>query len=103
MKRILFVLIMVLLFGCQQKATDEITGQVVRDTTEKPMATSCLDSDGGLTPETYGTVTGVIDDKEFKKVDRCLSGLLVEYYCDGTEAVNQNVRCEGSCINGECV
>lgn len=111
-KVILFLFLVLLIIGCSKEETSTTglstaTGQVVSETTvtiTEQAAVGCSDSDGGLTKETAGKVSGVKDGEEYTVYDRCIAGLLVEYYCEGDSYQNQNLRCpEGTeCLSGAC-
>lgn len=59
----------------------------------------CKDSDGGVNKE----VKGMVSAGEDIYADSCVGGLLIEYYCDGDNKANQNVRCENKCMDGKCI
>jgi len=55
---------------------------------------SCSDSDGGMIPETFGNVTGYLDNNYFSNSDYCVdSGNIAEYFCNGTSKQNQAQSC----------
>lgn len=95
MKKLLISLIVLTLFlvGCKNKG---ITGSAAADVIAEP---TCKDSDGGIDKEVQGVVT--IGDKDYS--DECIAGLLIEYYCDGDNLANQNIRCPNECSNGKCI
>ena len=77
------------LIGCK---SNQITGEAIAE--ETPL---CVDTDGGITKEVQGVVT--VDDNDYE--DQCANGILIEYYCDGNNKANQNIKCPG-CTNGKC-
>jgi len=94
MKKLLVISLLILslvLVGCKKEA---ITGGVVieQETQE------CKDSDNGINQETQGVVT--VGDEDY--TDDCIAGLLIEYFCEGDQKVNQNLRCPNKCSNGKC-
>ena len=80
------------LVGCKDT---QITGGAVAIQEE---TTLCTDSDGGIDRNIKGIIS--VGDEDF--ADSCIAGVLVEYYCDGDKAVNQNIRCANECSNGKC-
>ena len=115
MKYKVFMILFLVVFmtiGCSKEETSVTggatsTGMAVSETTvtiTDPSGNSCTDSDEGLTKETAGKVTGTLDGKEYIVYDRCMAGLLIEYYCEGSVYTNQNLRCpqETECLSGAC-
>ena len=103
MKKLLAISLIVLalvLIGCKNKS---ITGGAVAVDKIDPAADqstgTCKDSDQGIDTDIKCVVT-VGDAKYY---DTCLGGLLVEYYCDGDNQANQNIRCENECDGGKCI
>jgi len=87
MKKAIIISLVLMAFvitGCGQ---EEVTGKVVLE--------QCTDSDGGNNINEKGTTN------EFS--DKCVAGLLIEYYCEDGKAVNQNHRCPDKCVDGACV
>ncbi len=71
--------------------------------TPAPFTGSCVESDGGNNPTAKGTVRTVTEDGEKSFDDTCLGGTrLLEYYCGGTEAKNEQIDCEFGCRDGAC-
>jgi len=118
MRRVI-ILAMVLLFvlGCKGGTTssedDAITGNAVVDVEEElaePVKRaskkpgSCEDSDGGVERDKAGKVMGISDSEEYTLYDKCIAGILLEYYCEQDKSQNQNLRCpEGTkCLGGAC-
>ena len=102
----MIVLVVFLLFivGCSK--SNEITGNVVKEVEVETVESkaSCSDGDGGVDKAEKASVTGVsADGEDFEYTDRCISGLLIEYYCEDSKPVNQNLRCSNECKNGACV
>lgn len=92
MKKLLIIsliLLCLVLIGCKKQ---EITGAA----TIEPL---CKDTDGGINPDVRGML--YIGSKDYS--DACISGLLIEYYCDGDNLANQNIRCPNKCGNGKCI
>lgn len=84
-----FVLLAFFIAGC--RCTGEgVAGKVVQE------VTACTDTDGGNNAEEKGTV-----NNEF--TDKCVAGLLIEYYCEDNKPANQNHRCPDKCVSGACV
>ncbi len=103
MKRlfILWVIVSLFLIGCSKN--NEVTGNVVAaDKSAKPdtiQATgTCKDSDDGINTK----IKGIVDSDGKRYYDTCLTGILVEYYCDGDKLANQNIRCPNECSGGKC-
>ena len=97
MKKILIISLIALsliLVGCNK---EEITGGVVGISVEKEEA--CEDTDGGIDPD----VKGILHVGDMGYADACVSGILIEYYCDGNNKANQNIRCPNKCYNGKCI
>ncbi|MBW2989369.1 hypothetical protein KY358_03565 [Candidatus Woesearchaeota archaeon] len=98
-KKMLVLGLIVLSFvlaGCK-KAT--ITGNaVIEEPAAEKMTEKCKDSDGGINKMAKGVVR--VDGKEYR--DECVAGLLIEYYCEGDNVVNQNMRCTDGCSGGRC-
>ncbi len=104
----LFILAIVLslfLFGCSKgdvgsKGNLTITGNVV----DVVVKESCEDSDNGIDTSVKGTVR-VIDENgnSHEDSDKCIAGLLIEYYCEGNKKSNQNIRCSNICKDGKCI
>ncbi len=95
MKKLLITSLIILslvLVGC--KDTEVTGGVVIEEEIE-----ICKDSDQGINP----VVKGMLSVGDIDYVDVCLSGILIEYYCDGNNKANQNVRCENKCYNGKCI
>ena len=101
-KKLAWALVVLALFliGCKDAS---ITGGAVavdKAIKEKAdSAASCTDSDGGIDTASKGIVT--VGSERF--YDTCLNGLLLEYYCDGNNKANQNIRCPNKCDGGKCV
>jgi hypothetical protein len=108
---ITLVLLIFLIIGCSKGSS--LTGLA----TEKDVAETvgvieeqqepdggCSDSDGGITKETAGKVTGTLNGEEYIIYDKCIAGLLVEYFCENNKNVNQNFRCpeDTKCAGGAC-
>jgi hypothetical protein len=85
------VVLSLILAGCS-KGTP--TGNVIEVVGDE----ACHDSDNGIDKDTKGVVS--VGDETY--ADSCVSGLLVEYYCDGDNKANQNIRCANKCSNGKC-
>ena len=79
--------------GCKE---EQVTGGVVSVDVE---VESCKDSDGGINKDIQGIVT--VGDED--STDECVAGLLIEYYCDGDNKANQNIRCPNECSAGKCI
>jgi len=98
---VVFALILVLfIVGC---GSNNITGRAAVDVDGALTADGCEDTDGGIDSEIKGTISGFVNGEQYGKSDDCIGGLLVEYYCEENKAANQNIRCEGKCLNGACV
>ena len=91
------ILVLALLVGC---TPDTPTGEAVAETPE-PIADSCIDSDNGINKETRGTIIGIENEAAFEYQDKCIAGLLIEYYCENNKPSNQNLRC--NCLDGACI
>jgi len=76
----------VVLAGCNKT---EVTGDAVVDLEQ------CTDTDKGNDITQKGAVNG-----EF--TDRCVAGILIEYYCEDKKPVNQNYKCQNKCVDGAC-
>jgi len=79
-------------FGCEDGRCEK-TGQ------------TCEDSDGGYNIGQGGTLMLTINLVSGEYLDKCLSGdRLKEYYCDGNEAVFEEVECPGEsrCVQAAC-
>ena len=95
MKKLLIIGLIVLslvLAGC--KGT-EVTGGVVGVNIATEI---CEDTDGGIDKGIKGVTSA--GDETYS--DACVTGILIEYYCDGDSIVNQNMRCANGCSNGKC-
>ena len=103
------VVLALVLIGCKSSS---ITGEAIavdkgiKETTDKPaketaeaLTGTCKDSDSGIDTASKGIVT-VGSERSY---DTCLNGLLLEYYCDGNNKANQNIRCPNKCDGGKCV
>ncbi|MFH1133543.1 MAG: hypothetical protein V1735_03570 [Nanoarchaeota archaeon] len=69
---------------------------------------SCSDTDGGYVPETFGTVSGYLNEQQYSQDDYCQdSTTLVEYFCSWIHAATWITDCAGNtttlCSNGACV
>ena len=70
---------------------------------------SCSDSDGGIVPGVFGTVSGYYKNKPYSNSDYCVdSGAVLEYYCSGIYKASTQQSCgtdgyTGSnyCMNGD--
>lgn len=80
------------LLGCKDTS---LTGGVVVEESLR----ECKDSDGGINKGVQGVVN--FGDEDYS--DECIAGLLIEYYCDGNNKANQNVRCFNKCDSGKCI
>lgn len=89
---ITLVALTLILVGC--KDTEVTGGVVIEEEIE-----ICKDSDGGINKEVKGILS--VEDEDY--ADACLSGILIEYYCDGDQKANQNIRCPNECKNGKCI
>lgn len=90
MKKAVLISLVLLAFvitGCGQKETKDVTGKAVLE--------QCIDTDGGNNIEEKGSANGLSD--------KCVAGLLIEYYCENNQVVNQNLRCPDKCVDGACV
>ncbi|MBU0628268.1 MAG: hypothetical protein KKC75_03700 [Nanoarchaeota archaeon] len=111
MKKLLALALIVLalvLVGCKDTS---VTGnavaadKVVKDSVGNPakeaaaQTGTCKDSDSGINT----AVKGIVTAGEERFYDTCLNGLLLEYYCDGNNKANQNIRCPNKCDGGKCV
>lgn len=83
------IILSLVLVGCNKQG---ITGGTTT-------ALTCQDSDGGLNTDVKGIV--YVEGKDY--ADACITGLLIEYYCDGNKLANQNIRCPNECSNGKCI
>ena len=83
------IVLSLVLIGCKN---EDVTGAVV-------LQEGCQDSDGGINKGTQGVVT--LEDEDYS--DDCVAGILIEYYCDGDNVANQNIRCKDKCNGGKCV
>lgn len=95
MKRLLITGLIVLslvLVSCKKTSIEG--GVVVEEIVE-----GCKDSDGGINKDVQGVVG--VGDKDYS--DECVAGLLIEYYCDGNNKANQNIRCADKCRDGKCI
>jgi len=88
------IAISLILVVCKEK--EEITGGVVGVGAGKE---GCEDSDGGVEPN----VKGILHVGDMYYADACVSGILIEYYCEGNNKANQNTRCPNKCYNGKCI
>jgi len=69
-------------------------------------AYSCFDSDDGVNPLVFGTVTGSKIGIEYYESDVCTSGTSVkEWYCDDGKPISTNEICPANheCDGGACV
>ncbi len=97
------LIIAVLLAGCGG-GLNSMTGSFVSIPDDRvPAVSSCSDTDGGVAPETFGTVNFKEGGEPAHKDDGCVGGLLLEWYCDGNAPKSKNVRCPGECKGGVCV
>ena len=94
------LLLLLLIVSCKG---NDITGEAVTDVEKALTGDSCEETDNGIDTENKGYVSGLKDGKTYNVVDRCIAGLLVEYYCEDNKPVNQNIRCPGKCSDGACV
>lgn len=108
---VVFIALFLITAGCKKEGavtptatqtTTDMTGKVAQQVGEF----SCADSDGGVAAEKAGKVTGLSNGEEYVYYDKCYppSPILVEYYCEGNEFKNQNVRCPSGtkCLGGLC-
>jgi uncharacterized lipoprotein NlpE involved in copper resistance len=96
MKKLLIISLIALsliLVGCNFK--EKITGGVIGVGSGEG---DCEDSDGGIDTE----VKGILRVGDMDYADACVSGILIEYYCEGNQKANQNIRCPNKCYNGKC-
>jgi len=103
-KIILLVALLLLLSAC---AKENATGNAVADVKQvnTVISISCEDSDAGLVKDIRGTVKAEMSDGSVvEETDKCIAGLLIEYYCEGNNLENQNLRCnsEDVCNQGRC-
>lgn len=57
-------------------------------------ADSCSDTDEGIVPNVFGTVSGYYNNIPYSDDDQCMtSEVLVEYYCNGDYQALQNQTC----------
>lgn len=73
-----------------------------------PIPDSCSDTDGGWYTETFGTVSGYLNEQQYSIDEYCVDSTTVqEYYCNGDYALGFPVSCIGnftsSCSSGACV
>ncbi len=98
MKKLILIISLIalslILVSCRDK--EEITGNVIGTGSDKEQ--SCEDTDGGIVPD----VKGILRIGDMDYADACVSGILIEYYCDGNQKANQNIRCPNKCLNGKC-
>jgi len=102
-KTLIFIILALFLIGCSPKeSTNQITGNVVLDTNTVSGETTCQDSDNGIETETAGKVTSNGETL----YDKCAgkTNILIEYYCENNQPVNQNLRCttKKGCLAGAC-
>lgn len=88
---IAIILLSLVLVGCKKES---VTGGVVVE----EQSNECKDSDGGINKDTQGVVS--VGDEDYS--DECVAGLLIEYYCEGNNKQNQNIRCPNKCSSGKC-
>jgi len=89
MKKIILVSLIILAFVLAGCGKAKVTGKAVQET-------GCADSDDGNNIKEQGTVNNELSDK-------CVAGILIEYYCEDNKPVNQNHRCQNKCMDGACV
>ena len=68
-----------------------------------PVINTCLDTDGGKTYDSKGTI--VLEGKNYRTVtDYCEGGSLVEYYCKDDNTLGTEIHiCSASvCLDGYC-
>ena len=97
MKKLLIIALIALSFvlaGCGDGEQSITEGAVVVD----ELVEKCTDSDGGVNTAVQGVVS--VEDEDY--ADECVAGFLIEYYCDGDNVVNQNMRCPDGCTRGKC-
>ena len=95
-----FIVLVLVMGGCSKEMP---TGRAILDV-EKTSTVSCTDSDSGKNAEVKGIVTFIDENRNDNTyADSCVSGLLIEYYCEENKASNQNLRCPSKCLNGACV
>lgn len=64
------------------------------------LASQCVESDGGLHADVYGSV--ILGN--FTYEDKCInSSNLLEFTCIENEIKNSTVICDGMCFEGECI
>ena len=64
---------------------------------------SCTDSDSGIMPEKFGTVSGLDQDgRNYAFADECAEVLLSEQYCDGSKPMSKTIKCSNGCKAGAC-
>jgi len=109
---IIVLFLTVFIIGCSKKGTS-VTGLAtdagqITEAKATPMVQrfsgGCIDSDAGITKETAGKVSGVLNGKEYVLYDRCIAGFLIEYFCEDNTYKNQNFRCPSGteCLSGAC-
>jgi len=105
MRKILFAITVLVLvfaiFGCtsENQITGNAAGVSGPETIEPNYVggeASCSDSDKGMDTAEDGTVTGIDEEGyEYSYRDKCVGGyILVEYYCDGDQHQNKNIKCD---------
>jgi len=78
------------------------SGMKCADGEGRCVRSSCLETDDGDDPWTFGTITFKDKDDEFN--DMCTENFkLKEYYCYGDTARFKNYRCLDECFYDECV
>ena len=90
MKKAILIGLVLLAFIVSGCGKTNVTGKAVAGIGQ------CTDTDNGNNINEKGTVNGELTDK-------CIAGLLIEYYCQDGKPVNQNHRCPGKCVDGACV
>ncbi len=66
--------------------------------TQKSSETSCVDSDGGKNPESFGMVKAIDAGNSHEIKDACIGDFyLVEAYCEGNQAKTENFICQKQC------
>ncbi|MFH0978681.1 MAG: hypothetical protein V1837_05245 [Candidatus Woesearchaeota archaeon] len=64
---------------------------------------SCSDTDGGVMPNIFGTVSGYYSDASYSYDDFCnTSAQLKEYWCNGALAKLSSQTCSYGCADGKC-
>jgi|GEM_PF-5716738 len=104
-KLLFLALFVVFLVGCTVTTKETQNTGIDGNAVKGKIATACTDAEQGINFGKKGIATMTFEDGSTKDYeDYCIGKFsLLEYYCSGTELVEEGHRCQYTCYEGVCL